>query len=81
MSGWGDGELRERLDCVLADLKDAESEVARLRAALLRYGRHRRECAALIEPLDEHGVLDRDRLRPCSCGFSAALVARGEHER
>lgn len=64
-------------DCicdVLGELDSARAEVTRLRAALRRYGRHRRDCAALIEPRDEDGMLDRDRLHPCSCGFDAACA-------
>jgi hypothetical protein len=44
-----------------------EAEVARLRRALKKYGRHTGECAAI-------GCLGTLTGRSCTCGLSAALA-------
>lgn len=46
----------------------------RLRAALVRHGRHVGVCyATMIMPGGKHG--------PCTCGLDAALAAAGESEK
>jgi hypothetical protein len=60
--------MNERVRCYNEGLDDGKAEVAKLRAALSRYGLHEKGCGAF----DHHAQ--------CTCGFDAALANEQEGE-